>query len=207
MNVFTYCTGIAASFSEIPEARKSLLDRLAGHIHSKVIEGAPVRLIYICTHNSRRSHFGQVWAHVAADFYGIADVKTYSGGTVATAFNVHAREALQRIGFRIDSTGNEPNKLFQLTYDETKPPIECFSKCYDHHENPVSGFAAVMTCGEAETNCPFIPGAEFRIATTYEDPKNFDGTPEQDLKYDERCRQIAVETFYVFSRVAESLKP
>jgi protein-tyrosine phosphatase/arsenate reductase len=45
-----------------------------------------------------------------------------------------------------------------------------------------------------------MPGVELRIGTTYDDPKDFDNTPLQDEKYSERCRQIALETFYAFSK-------
>jgi hypothetical protein len=72
---------------------------------------------------------------------------------------------------------------------------------YNHSQNPVNNFAAIMTCSDAEENCPFIPGVELRIGTTYDDPKTFDNTPLQDTKYDERLKQIAVETFYVFSLI------
>jgi hypothetical protein len=58
-----------------------------------------------------------------------------------------------------------------------------------------------MTCSDAEENCPFIPGVDFRIATTYDDPKVSDNTSMQDSTYDERCRQIAREVFYVFSKL------
>lgn len=35
----------------------------------------------------------------------------------------------------------------------------------------------------------------------YEAPKAFDGQPDETAKYDERCKQIATETGYVFSKV------
>lgn len=58
-----------------------------------------------------------------------------------------------------------------------------------------------MTCSDAERNCPFVPGAEKRIAITYDDPKAFDGTESQAAKYVERATQIATELFYVFSQL------
>jgi hypothetical protein len=58
-----------------------------------------------------------------------------------------------------------------------------------------------MTCSDAEENCPFIPGVSYRIATTYEDPKKFDDTPLQEVKYLERSRQIALECMYVLSKI------
>lgn len=38
-------------------------------------------LIFICTHNSRRSHMRQMWAMAAVTYYGISGVFGYSGGT------------------------------------------------------------------------------------------------------------------------------
>jgi arsenate reductase len=57
-----------------------------------------------------------------------------------------------------------------------------------------------MTCTHADENCPFIPGAT-RISLPYEDPKAFDGTPEEEAIYAERCRQIARELLFAFSQV------
>ena len=58
-----------------------------------------------------------------------------------------------------------------------------------------------MTCSDADENCPFIPGAEKRIPLRYDDPKEFDDTPLEAQKYDERSRQIAAEMFYLFSKI------
>ncbi len=163
--------------------------------------GKVINLVYICTHNSRRSHFGQIWAQVAAHYYNIPNVYSFSGGTEVTAFNSNAIHALKRIGFVIKANGAEQNTRYSVFYAEDERPCVCFSKTYHDPENPQKEFAAIMTCGEAEENCPFIPGAEFRISTTYEDPKAFDYSPLQDTMYDRRCRQIALETFFTFSKL------
>lgn len=195
-----YLDQLQTEFDTIPDNRKAILKKLAVYIAEKINNHKPVNLIYICTHNSRRSHFGQIWAKVAGSYYNLLPINTFSGGTEATAFNINAINALKRIGFTITSN-NEPNAIYQLSFDTQQKPIECFSKTYNDPRNPQSGFAAVMTCSDAEENCPFIPGAELRISTTYNDPKEYDNTPVQDIKYDERCRQIALETLYVFSLI------
>ena len=157
--------------------------------------------MYVCTHNSRRSHFGQIWGAVAAAYYSIENVITYSGGTEATAFNINAINALKGIGFVVQAKDETTNPVYEVSFgDELKPSI-CFSKVYNDEFNPSSNFAAIMTCGDAEENCPFIPGVELRIGTTYDDPKEFDGTELQDQKYKERSLQIALETLYVFSLI------
>ena len=195
----TYCETLTHEFATIPGNRKVLLEKVASYIVSKQKENKPVNLVYICTHNSRRSHFGQIWAKVAAHYYSVKNIQTFSGGTEATAFHPNAISALERAGFQVSALTQEKNALYHVYFDDKETPVTCFSKTYDDLKNPKKEFAAIMTCSDAEENCPFIPGVELRIGTTYDDPKIFDNTPLQDTKYDERCRQIALETFYIFS--------
>lgn len=200
-SIKAYCDSLTKDFSKIPTQRKEILEKITQYIAKKNTLNKSINLVYICTHNSRRSHFGQVWAHVASKYYGISNVNTYSGGTEATAFNINAINALKRVGFDVKPINIEKNSTFHISFNEKENPIVCFSKVYDDPKNPQSEFAAIMTCSDAEENCPFIPGVELRIGTTYDDPKEFDNTPLQDAKYDERCKQIALETFYVFSKL------
>jgi hypothetical protein len=57
-----------------------------------------------------------------------------------------------------------------------------------------------MVCSDADEACPFIPGASQRISLPYNDPKSADGTGQERLKYDERCREIARDVFYIISQ-------
>ena len=198
-NVQQRCEVLSKNFKEIADARKELLKKLATHISEKIQQGKPVNLIYVCTHNSRRSHFGQVWAKVAATFYGF-NVNTFSAGTEVTAFNQNAINALTGAGFRIEKEDANENPVYKIFFSE-EAFCECFSKTTGHESLPKENFIAVMTCGHADENCPFIPGTDLRIATTYNDPKAYDGTLLQDEKYTERSNQIAMECLYVFSEV------
>ena len=194
------CNQLSQQFESISNDRKVLLEKISGYIQQKKDAKSPIQLIYVCTHNSRRSHFGQIWAVVAAEYFGVNEVSTFSGGTEATAFNPNAIQALRGLGFEITEMDTTLNPKYEVDFGGSKP-IVCFSKVYDDASNPSSNFAAIMTCGDAEENCPFIPGVELRIGTTYEDPKSFDGTDFQDEKYIERALQIGLETLYVFSKI------
>jgi protein-tyrosine phosphatase/arsenate reductase len=196
------CEALTKNFREIPAGRKEILEKISGYIKSKSENLSEVNLVYVCTHNSRRSHLGQVWAAVAAAYYGVENVRTYSGGTEATAFNPNAIQALVAAGFAIDKKDESNNPVYEVYYGE-KSFVKCFSKIYNDKENPVKDFAAIMTCSDAEENCPFIPGCEFRIGTTYNDPKAFDNTILQAEKYTERSNQIAMECLYVFSKLTD----
>jgi len=179
--------------------RRNVLRPLILYIQAKCEKGEAVKLNFICTHNSRRSQMAQIWAHTASRFHGI-EVECYSGGIEVTAFNPRAIEALRRTGFRVISDGDK-NPLHSISYSQAEDPIAAYSKLYDDPVNPNSGFGAIMTCSDADENCPFIPGAEIRIPVRYEDPKHYDNTPEEDAAYDNRLSQIAGEMCYVFSKV------
>ncbi|MFN5911630.1 MAG: protein-tyrosine-phosphatase [Bacteroidota bacterium] len=195
-----HCNELVTQFDKISEDRKKILHQISRYIQEKLDQNLPARLIYVCTHNSRRSHFGQIWSAAAADYYAIPNVFTYSGGTETTAFNQNAIEALRASGFIITVEEDGANPKYAVHFGEGRSTI-CYSKRYNDEANPESGFAAIMTCSDAEDNCPFIPGVELRIATTYDDPKAFDGTLEQKAKYLERSNQIALESLYVFSKI------
>ncbi|HYG37906.1 MAG TPA: protein-tyrosine-phosphatase [Cytophagales bacterium] len=195
-----YIKDLINDFDQISSERKVLLSKLSAFIANKVKNNLPVRLIFICTHNSRRSHLSQIWAQTAAYFYGITGVESFSGGTEATAFNPRAVKAMQKAGFKITFSDNSNNPLYTVEFAEGQS-IKAFSKKYDAEENPSEDFCAIMTCSHADENCPFIPGASLRLPISYDDPKDFDGTPLEETKYNERCRQIGVEMFYAFSLI------
>lgn len=202
-SLYTDIANIAGKFTfeSISTDRKELLEPLINFIQAKFSNKEGIRLNLICTHNSRRSHFAQIWAQAAAAYYQIPNVFCYSGGTEVTAMYPTVAEILKQSGFKIQSLSNGNNPVYAVKYSEKEHPIIAFSKTYDDDFNPEVGFAAIMTCSQADGGCPFISGAEKRIAVTYEDPKAFDNSGLQAEKYRERSLQIAEEMFYVFSQI------
>jgi arsenate reductase len=188
-------------FTIISKERKDILQSLIDFIQSKFDDQQEIRLNLICTHNSRRSHLSQVWAQTAAHYYGIKNVHCYSGGTEATALFPRVAETLEQSGFKIRQISEGNNPVYAIKFSENEMPVIGFSKTYDNEFNPENEFAAIMTCSQADGGCPFIAGAEKRIAITYDDPKAFDNTTQQSEKYHERSVQIATEMFYVFSQI------
>lgn len=191
-----YLKKIRSKTESIRPDRRVILDEIAEYIRSK--EAAS--LVFICTHNSRRSHFAQVWAAVAADYFDLKKIKTYSGGTEATAFHPNALAALRRAGFDIKDPGGE-NPHYELVFSKDRPALVCFSKLYSDATNPQKEFAAVMVCSDADEGCPLVFGAERRFSLPYNDPKTADGSAEENSTYDERCLEIAAEMFYLMGRV------
>ena len=197
----SYIFNLLKEKKEIEETRKKGLIQVASYIRDRAAKGKSAKLVFICTHNSRRSHMGQLWAQAASVYFNIPNVMCYSGGTEATAFNSRSVKALQKAGFKISAKEKKENTLYKLIHSAQKEAINVFSKKFSHKENPHEGFAAIMTCSDADEACPFVPGADARFSIQYEDPKIADDTEQEEKVYDERCRQIANEMFYLFSKV------
>ena len=185
--------------NSISLTRQNLLEPLIDFIQSKVDANQAVELNFICTHNSRRSQFSQIWAHTAADYFGVP-VVCLSGGVEVTAFNERAVASTVRSGFKVEH-GTGLNPVYVVRHSTEGEGVSAFSKVFDDPANAGGPFAAVMTCAHADEHCPFIPDAEVRLAVRYEDPKAFDDTPEEGVRYDERSDQIASEMLYVFSQI------
>lgn len=192
----SYIQNIESEVSEISDNRKNQLNNIADYIREK----DEAKLTFICTHNSRRSHLCQIWAKVMAKYLGLDNLETYSGGTEATAFNPRAVAAIERAGFMVENPGGN-NPHYKIFFDENEKPLICFSKTFDDTYNPQKGFAAIMTCSDADENCPVVPGAEKRFSIPYVDPKESDGTSHEAETYDKRCRQIATEMYCLMSEV------
>ena len=188
--------------STITAERKIILHRLVDFIREKIDERQAVQLLFVCTHNSRRSQLAQVWAQTIAYYLRIPRVQTYSGGTTVTAVYPEVLNALTHVGFHIESSQPDtPNAKYNIEYAPEQMPLVLFSKEYTHGSNPQSQFAAIMTCDRAATDCPMVPGAESRIALTYRDPKEFDQLPVCAEEYQQTSRLIATELLYVFSQI------
>lgn len=185
----------------VSKQRKEILQYLIDYLQSKVNSNEEIRLNFICTHNSRRSHLSQIWAQTIAFHFGIKNLFCYSGGTEATALFPKVAETLVNQGFEIQKLSETENPVYAVKFDNNQHPIICFSKAYFDDFNPKTHFGAIMTCNNADEGCPMVLGAETRFSIQYDDPKAFDGTDLMDEKYAERSLEIASELYYIFSQI------
>jgi hypothetical protein len=203
LKLTAYLGDRSGEFDQIPAERKRDLQTIAGYVRMQNKAGEPAKLIFICTHNSRRSHMAQIWATDAANYYGLAGVQCFSGGTEGTAFNPRAIAALERAGIEISKPGDDKNPKYKVQVADGVEPLVCFSKKYGDAPNPTENFCAVMTCSNADKACPTVEGSSLRVAIPYEDPKMADDTPQEAAAYDARCAQICREMLYLFSQVGK----
>ena len=200
-----YVNEVAHELDMVSSDRRVVLDAIATNIAGQLEAGKPAQLTFICTSNSRRSHMSQIWAQTAACYYGLNKVHTFSGGTEATACNCRTVAAMRRVGFDIEDATTGDNPIYLVRYAVDRPPIQAYSKLYNADANPKAGFIALMTCSVADMKCPIVYGAISRFAIHYVDPKLCDDTPTETTAYNERCREIAREMFYIMAGVRKQL--
>lgn len=192
-----YADYLTTTFDMIEPDHFASMDQLSEWIAKNWQPNSKLHVISTCTGNSRRSILGATMGNLAATYYGLDNVRFYSGGTIPSAFNKRTIATLKEIGFRVEPTGEEaqrgdpnlPNDKFTVVWGEGMQATE-FSKTYDDPSNPKSGFAAILVCGEADTDCPVVPGASLRISMIFLDPKSFDDGLYEGRKYAERRDDI-----------------
>jgi len=178
--------------------RHQILNNVAAAITESIAQFGEARLNFICTHNSRRSQFSQVWGHFLAQEHDLP-ITSYSGGVEVTACNERTVASLNRMGMVIDSEGID-NPKYSVSWKGFKS-ASLFSKVFDDVANPQQNSIALMTCDHADENCPFIPAAWKRLPLRYEDPKRYDDTERESDAYDETRDLIRGELDQIFAMV------
>ena len=123
--------------------------------------GRPVRVLFICTHNSARSRMAEGYLRQQ---YGYL-FETGSAGTEIHPVHPMAVIVMQEIG--IDISRGRSKHLDEFI--EWKPDI------------------VVSVCDRAKQACPIFPGVHDRIHAGFIDPTECTGTPDECLA---RFRQV-----------------
>ena len=180
---------------KVSNKRAIVLNEIVNYINKKKSENKISKLNFICTHNSRRSQFCQFWATFFSNFYNIK-CEVYSGGTVETEVYKSVVNNIRDYGFNI-SFKECNNPIYYIKFKNLNLG-NYFSKFYYDFENPKNEFAAIMTCSDAEKNCPFVEGSEIKFSLPYEDPKKYDKSKSEKNDYKKTSEKIASEMNYLF---------
>ena len=100
-------------FDNISHERKEKLETLSKFIQDNISDST-LNLIFICIHNSRRSHLSQVWAQVAAHHFGFNNVHCYSGGTEVTAMYPVIATTLIDQGLKVATIAEGNNPVYSI---------------------------------------------------------------------------------------------
>lgn len=203
-NLYNSIINLIKEFDLITENRKKELESLALAIEESFNKFGKAEITVICTHNSRRSQLGQLWIKTAAIHYGIKNIYTFSGGTEATSFNYRMVNAVKAYGFNVKQLDENANPKYHISLGEEDVSMDIlYSKVYSENYNPQSNYIAIMVCSQADEGCPFVAGAYKRISLPYLDPKEFDDTELESIKYLEKVKEIGREMLYTVSKITK----
>ncbi len=151
-----------------------------------------LNLVFICTHNSRRSQFSEIWGNILSTYHK-KNINVLSAGMIKTEVYFQVIESLKRIGFKI--THNKNSYLLQ----HLNINMNLYSKILS--DIKINNFISIMTCSEAEASCPIDLRSKSNLKLLYEDPKIYDNTKNEQKKYDSTCLKIAYELNYIFKNI------
>lgn len=177
--------------NKIKPERSKRLDQIAKNI----IKNNYPSILFVCTHNSRRSQFAEIWGNTINFIYN-KKIKIISAGTKKKAFNDRAINTIKEIGFDVKKIKNKCHIKFSENYKS----IVMFSKTINEIDNNTP-LISIMTCSDADKNCPVVPNALNRFLLSYEDPRLSDNSKIEKTKYLEACKTIGTEILYLFSKI------
>ena len=127
----------------------------------------PIRVLFVCTHNSARSQIAE--ALLRRD--GGDAFEAHSAGTEVTRVNPSTVRVLDELG--IDWTGAR-----------SKSVDEFLGQSFDY---------VITVCDSARAACPVFPGSSTRVHWDLEDPSRVEGPDEVRLAAFRRTREEVAE--------------
>jgi arsenate reductase (thioredoxin) len=175
--------------------RQANLRSVAVYINGDLVACGAARVLFLCTHNSRRSQIAQAWGLAAAARFDVPIV-CFSGGSAPTHVHPSSMAALASLGFEVRALANG---RFMVGHSATGR-VELWSKRY---QDASSGqdFIAIANCSQADEGCPSIPSARRRLAMLFDDPRVADGRPDEAEVYATCARTIGRELVSLFALV------
>ncbi|MEW6224704.1 MAG: MerR family transcriptional regulator [Chloroflexota bacterium] len=139
----------------------------AGRAARKEPVVTPIRVLFVCTHNSARSQI----AEALLGRYGGADFEVHSAGTEATRVNPYAVRVLGEQGIDWSAA-------------RSKVITEFLDQSFDY---------VITVCDRARETCPVFPGSTNTLHWGLDDPSAVEGTDEERLAAFRRT-QLEVST-------------
>lgn len=122
----------------------------------------PIRVLFVCTHNSARSQMAEGWLRAMAGAY----YEAASAGTEATRVHPLAIRAMEEVG--IDLREHSSKTIDALRGER-----------WDY---------VITVCDSAYERCPLFSGETTRIHWSFNDPSQATGTDEDKLEKFRRVR-------------------
>jgi len=169
------------------QKRKKRLDNIASVINENLNKTRSI--VFLCTHNSRRSQICEVWGKVFAEIYR-KKININSAGAFKTVVHSQVYESIVKCGLIV-------NNKKEIFFDKKKFKLN--SKTTD--SITMKNFIAVMTCSDVEKSCPHDPRSIRNIKMFLNDPRIYDETDKMSREYLKTTTYIAEELNYIFKNI------
>lgn len=198
-----YVKSFPQEFRKIPEDRRYRLNEIIYFLEEQEENNAPLQLTFIGTNQSSVSQMAQVWSKASAHYFGFQGFQSFSSGIKPNEISVNSITTLEKAGFIIYKSIIDGIDVYRIKYSNNLEPIVTFSKKIGHVKNPDMDYMAVFVEENADLNISNLRGTYHRLLLTYNDPIGYDGSGLEDQVYEESCRKVAIEMFYIFSHLSK----
>ncbi len=149
---------------------------------SEEAASAPMRILFLCTHNSSRSQIAEGLLRArGGDCYAV-----FSAGTHPRSVHPLAIQAMREIGIDIsEAAGYRAKSLDEFA---SQPPMDL----------------VVTVCDDAAEECPFFPGARRQEHWGFPDPSAVVGAEEEQLAAFRSVRDAIAARMDLFLRSASA---
>ena len=201
-----YVRDFPGEFRKIPEDRRYRLNEIVYFLEEQEANNDPLQLLFISSNQSSISQMAQVWSKAAAYYFGFSNFHAFSGGINTGEISTSTITTLEKAGFIVYKNDIDGIDVYRIKYSYNLRPILAFTKKIEHVKNPYNNFMAVVLDENADINIQNIRGTYNRLFLSYVDPVGYEGSDQEDQVYEESCKKVAVEMFYVFSQLHRRLK-
>lgn len=190
--------------SDIPIRRKILLHNSAIESVRILKEEGKINIVYLCTHNSRRSQLAQIWSSFLVQIFKLEKIYVHSAGSEKTTLSDFVILSMGKFGFSFKEINDDEKSAFNVFFNQDRI-CECYSKDLQDDSIPCESIYSIHTCAEAEQSCPFLKGSIGNFSLNYPDPKQYDSAENPTIHYQETALQIGTECFYFFNAIKDQL--
>jgi protein-tyrosine-phosphatase len=131
----------------------------------------PVRVLFLCTHNSARSQMGEALIrHI-----GKGQIEAFSAGTTVTSVKPEAIETMRRRGIDISHQKSEHlSDYLDMTFEYV-----------------------ITVCDEAREVCPVFPNGKRQLHWSFADPSSVEDPAERMAAFEQVARELTTRIHFL----------
>ena len=197
-NIFEVSQKMEKAISGIPAQRKDTLMLIGDTLLYMMDKKGKAEILFTGITDGSLTQLAQIWLYTALHYHKIKSIGVYSGGLRPDAINYRVVAALKRTGFNIQPVrGYANNPVYFFNLGRSFPDYTIFAKAIDYHYNPHEDYLVVPLNPDVDHLDYSRYGATVVIPYHWKRPDIWDDTQVEAMKYDEYCREIGRDMFFL----------